>query len=81
MFWSLQMHNLPPHATLLAASTAPIAKVNNPAIVTMGGAVMVWVAKTYFKTEIPAEVAIAVLGLLSYVVAYITPLKRREVSV
>ncbi len=69
----------PPHASINAASSAPIAKVNNPAIVTMAGAVLVWVAKQYFKTEIPAEVAVALLGLIAYAVAYLTPIKRREI--
>jgi hypothetical protein len=46
----------------------------------MGGAVLVWVARQYFHTEIPAEVAIAILGLVAYAVAYLTPIKRRELS-
>lgn len=69
----------PPHVTISANGAAPIAKVGNPALVTMAGAVLVWVAKQYFRTDIPAEVAIAMIGLIAYAVAYITPIKRREV--
>jgi hypothetical protein len=70
----------PPHAPIDIATSAPIAKVNNPAIVAMIATVLVWVAKQYFKLEIPADVAIAGVGALSFIVAYLTPLKRREIS-
>lgn len=74
------MHELPPHATIPAASLAPIAKVTNPALITMGGAVLAWAAKTYLKTEIPAEVAISIIGIAAYAVAYLTSIKRRELG-
>jgi hypothetical protein len=74
------MRDIPPHATVASASSAPIGKVTNPAIVTMGGVVLSYVAKQYFKIDIPAEVALAIVGLLAYLVAYLTPIKRREVS-
>ena len=67
----------PPHAPINLGS-APIAKVNNPAIVAAVATVIAWVAKQYFETEIPADVAVAGVGALSFLVAYYTPLKRRE---
>jgi hypothetical protein len=70
----------PPHAPIDVATSAPIAKVNNPAIVAAIATVLVWIAKTYWHTEIPADVAIAGVGVLSFIVAYYTPLKRREIS-
>jgi hypothetical protein len=70
----------PPHASIDAATNKPIAKVNNPAIVAAIATVLVWIAKQYFKLEIPADVAIAGVGALSFLVAYFTPLKRREIS-
>jgi xanthosine utilization system XapX-like protein len=45
----------------------------------MAGAVLVWIAKTYLKTDIPAEVAIAMIGLIATGVGYVTPIKRREI--
>lgn len=69
----------PPHVSLDAATSAPIAKVTNPAIVASIATVLVWILKQYLKTEIPADVAIAGVGLLSFLVGYATPIKRREV--
>lgn len=69
-----------PENPSLIRGSAPIAKVSNPAIATMGGAVLVWIAHQYFKLEIPPEVAIAIIGLIAYAVAYLTPLKRREIK-
>lgn len=69
----------PPHASVAARGAAPIGKVSNPALVTFGGTILVWVAKTYLKTDIPAEVALAIVGAIAYAVAYVTPIKRREI--
>lgn len=68
----------PPHAPINLGST-PIAKVGNPAIVASVATVLAWVAKQYFETEIPADVAIAGVGVACFLVAYFTPIKRREV--
>lgn len=70
----------PPHAPIDAASSAPIAKVGNPAIVAAVATVIAWVAKQYFHTEIPADVAIAGVGVLSFIVAYLTPIRYREIN-
>jgi hypothetical protein len=78
-FWRQTMLE-PPHAPIAVSTASPIAKVNNPAIVAAIATVLVWIAKQYFKLEIPADVAIAGVGALSFIVAYYTPLKRREIS-
>jgi hypothetical protein len=69
----------PPHASVETASNRPIAKVANPAWVASVATVLVWVAQKYLKLDIPADVAIAGVGALSFLVAYYTPLKRREI--
>lgn len=69
----------PPHSSL-PLGTTPIAKVGNPAIVASVATVLAWVAKQYFETEIPADVAIAGVGVVCFLVAYFTPIKRREVQ-
>jgi xanthosine utilization system XapX-like protein len=74
------MQEIPPHATVAVNGSAPLQKITNGAIVTMGGGVLVWIAHTYFKTEIPAEVAVSLLGLLSILVQYLTSIKRRELN-
>lgn len=69
----------PPHAPIDVATASPIAKVTNPAIVASVATVLAWAAKQYFHTEIPADVAISGVGVVCFLVAYFTPLKRREV--
>jgi hypothetical protein len=68
----------PPHAPIDVGS-APIAKVTNPAIVAAIATIATYVANEYFKVNLPADVAIAGVGLLCFAIAYLTPIKRREI--
>jgi hypothetical protein len=70
----------PPHAVINAATANPIAKVSNPAWVAAISTVLVWAAKTYWHTEIPSDVAIAGVGMLCFIVAYLTPIRRRDLK-
>jgi hypothetical protein len=59
--------------------SAPIAKVAYSAYVEAVVAIAIWVLQTYFHTNIPPEIAVAVSLLLSGLVGYFTPLFPHEV--
>jgi hypothetical protein len=71
---------IPPHVAIPAASAAPIPKVLYPIYTSMGGTVLVWVAKQYLGLDIPTEVAVAIIGLAAGLVGYLTPLKARDIK-
>lgn len=61
------------------AINAPIAKVANPIYVGAIASIAVWALQTYAHTQIPPEVAIAMVTVLAGIVGYATPLRPSEV--
>ena len=52
-------------------SIAPTRKVNAGGITASLAVVIVWAAKEFARVEVPAEIAVAMTGILAYIVQYI----------
>lgn len=55
------------------AGLAPSRKVNAGAVTAAAMVVLVWVGKRFGDVEIPADVAIAISAVVTYLVQYLTP--------
>lgn len=55
------------------ATLIPSRKVNAGGAVAAATVILVWAAKRFFEVDIPADIAVAISGLLTYLVQWAVP--------